>query len=183
MLLFDGSGSVCDNEDVTTCENWKNQRLFLRYFIEETLKANADHRIAGVRFKSGARIDWWFSSSDTFLHDTSRKLDYAGWRKSSAHIGLRFIKDYFFTESQPKRTQIVVFIFDGISNNYVNRFYQRHAQVVDLGVTVVPIAVKTRDGWGKGELESNLDRINPGVMIFFMPKVDAQWDLYLRPVV
>ena len=58
VILLDGSGSICNNERVDICDNWRSMRDFLARLVENVQIGGSGARVGLITFGSSATVNW-----------------------------------------------------------------------------------------------------------------------------
>ena len=61
LFIVDGSGSICDNEYVQTCEDWERLKQFIIDTVQYLNIAEDGSQVALVTFGNNAKVEFYLN--------------------------------------------------------------------------------------------------------------------------
>ena len=154
IFVVDASGSICDDENVTTCENWQTIRLFVGGLVDELVIGPEDTRVGVVVYGNLAylRIGLTQYDNQQDLKDAVSKLVYDPKKGTNTSGGIQVMREEFANNHREGATQISIIITDGKATRDIDSTIPNAEAARADGIIIFAIGIT--DSINEDELQS-----------------------------
>ena len=146
MFVLDSSGSVCNNENITTCENWEGMLQFVKEVIDQLAIGDGETHVGIVVFGSKAESTLFLNNglNRVELKNFVTELAYVPFQSTNTSGGLyKVIKEQFIPNNGDRKRaeNELIIITDGVSTIDIDLLYYYVSELLNAGVKMFSIGV------------------------------------------
>lgn len=156
VLLIDESGSICNSEQVSDCQNWQSMLDFASTLSAQLLNSGSESRLAAIRFGTASTVAFDFRSDISGIQTAIEDFAYNSWQSTRTDLAFQLLR----TDLVPVANNIrVILITDGVPTDESAAITQAEA-VHNDGIRVIGIGIRTK--YTVAEMRTNLEQLASG---------------------